>query len=50
MLPKRFGPMPPEIESSIRALSDLDRIHSILAQFMEINDWQELKQLLNGSN
>jgi hypothetical protein len=50
LLPKRLGPMPPEIEGSILALTDLDRIRSILAQFMEINDWQELKQLLNGSN
>jgi hypothetical protein len=50
LLSKRLGPMPPEIESSLRALTDLDRIHSILARFMEINDWRELEQLLNGKN
>jgi hypothetical protein len=48
LLPKRLGPMPPEIESSVRSLTDLDRIHSILARFMEINDWHELEQLLDG--
>ncbi len=50
LLPKKFGPIPSEIENSIRGLTDLDRIHSILAQFMEINDWHELEQLLNGKN
>jgi hypothetical protein len=48
LLSKRLGPMPPEIDGSIRALDDLDRIHSILTRFMEINDWRELEQLLNG--
>jgi hypothetical protein len=47
-LPKRLGPMPPEIESAIRGLTDLDRIQSILVRFMEINDWREIEQLLNG--
>jgi hypothetical protein len=40
--------MPREIAQSIRALTDLDRIHSILARFLEIKDWQELEKLLNG--
>ncbi|MFQ5630471.1 MAG: hypothetical protein ACE5I1_16995 [bacterium] len=48
LLPKRLGPVPPEIEKSIRALTDLDRIHGILARLLEIKDWQELEQLLNG--
>ncbi|MCI0690728.1 DUF4351 domain-containing protein [candidate division KSB1 bacterium] len=50
LLSKRFGPMPPEIESSIRALTDLDRIDSIMAQFLELRDWQEVKQLLQGNS
>lgn len=49
MLPKRLGPMPPDIENSIRSLVDLDRIHSIMAQLMEIRDWNEVKQLLNSA-
>ncbi len=48
MLPKRLGPMPPEIESAIRSLTDLDRIHFIMAQLMEIRGWQEVKQLLQN--
>jgi len=50
LLPQKLGPTPPEIEGSIRALTDLDRIHSILTQFMKINNWHELRQLLNGAN
>jgi hypothetical protein len=48
LLPKRLGPMPAEIESAIRGLTDLDRIQSILVRCMEINDWREIEQLLNG--
>jgi hypothetical protein len=48
MMPKKLGPMPQEIEKSIRALKDLDRIHDILARFLEIKDWRELEKLLNG--
>ncbi len=48
ILPKRLGPMPPEIESAIHGLTDLDRIHFIMAQLMEIRDWDEVKQLLHG--
>jgi len=50
LLPQKFGPMPPEIEGSIRQLTDLDRIHSILTQFMKVSDWHEIRQLLNGPN
>jgi len=49
-LTQKLGPTPPEIESSIRTLTDLDRIHYIVTQFMKINNWQELQQLLNGAN
>lgn len=48
LFPKKLGPVPPEIEKSIRELKDLDLIHEILARFLEINDWQELERLLNG--
>ena len=50
LLPQRLGPTPTEIEKNIRALNDLDRIHTILACFLEIKDWQELEQLLNGGS
>jgi hypothetical protein len=50
LLPKKLGPIPGAIESSIRELNDLGRIHSILARFMEFNDWRELEQLLSGKN
>jgi hypothetical protein len=43
---KRFGPAPAEIESSIRAIDNLDRIESVVTRFMEIRDWQEVAQLL----
>ena len=46
LLPKRLGPMPPEVETSIRSLTDLEHIHSIAARFLEIRDWQEVTQLL----
>lgn len=48
LFPKKLGPVPPKIERSIRELKDLDRIHEILARFLEINDWQELERLLYG--
>jgi hypothetical protein len=47
LLPKKLGPMPPEIEKSIRGLADVERINSILNRVLEIRDWQEIKQLIN---
>ncbi len=47
LLPKKLGPMPPEIETSIRTLKDADRIDSLLNRFLEVRDWQEVKQLIN---
>jgi len=38
--------MPKDLEASIRSLDDLTRIHEILARFLEINDWEELRRLL----
>ncbi|MGI0016255.1 MAG: DUF4351 domain-containing protein [Nitrososphaera sp.] len=49
LLPKRFGPMPPEIESLIRGLTDLDRIDAIMTSFLEIRDWSEVKELLQSA-
>jgi hypothetical protein len=48
LLPQRLGPIPPEIESSIRGLTDLARIDSIMKQFLELRDWNEVKQLLQS--
>lgn len=47
LLPKKLGPMPPEIETSIRTLKDADRIDSLLNRFLEVRNWQEVKQLIN---
>ncbi len=44
---QKLGPTPPEIEQAIRTLDDVNRINAISARFMEINDWQQLKQYLN---
>ncbi len=49
LLPQRFGPMPPEIESSIRGLTELALIDSIMKQFLELRDWNEVKQLLQSA-
>jgi len=47
LLPKKLGPMPAEIEISIRALTDVDLINSILDRVLEIRNWHEIKQLMN---
>jgi len=47
LFPRKLGPMPVEIEQAIHALNDVSRIDNILTRFMEINDWQQLKQYLN---
>ncbi len=47
LLPQKLGPIPPELYATILGLNDVDRIHAILARFMEIKDWQELKQQLH---
>jgi hypothetical protein len=48
LLPKKLGPIPPGIERTIRALTNLERIHAIVEDLLEIDDWQELERLLNG--
>ncbi len=47
LLPKKLGPMPPEVEASIRTLKDSARIDSLLNRFLEVRDWQEVKQIIN---
>jgi hypothetical protein len=47
LFPQKLGSMPAEIEQAIRALNDENRIQNIMARFMEINDWQQLKYYLN---
>ena len=46
LFPRRLGPMPEDVTASIRALDDLARIHEILARFLEIDNWNELRRLL----
>ncbi|MGH7454859.1 MAG: DUF4351 domain-containing protein [bacterium] len=47
LLPKKLGSMPPEIETSIRTLNDVERIDALLDRFWEVRDWHEIKQLIN---
>lgn len=47
LLPKKLGPMPAEIETSIRTLTDVGLINSIVDRVMDLRDWHEIKQLLN---
>jgi hypothetical protein len=47
LLPKKLGPMPPEVETSILKLNDVERINSLLNRLLEVRDWQEVKQLIN---
>ncbi len=47
LLPKKLGPMPPEIETSIRTLNDVERIDALLDRLWEVRDWHEIKQLIN---
>lgn len=47
LLPKKLGPMPLEIEASIRKLSDIERINFLLNHLWDVHDWQEIKQLMN---
>jgi len=44
---QKLGPIPAEIEAAIRALNDIERIRAILAQFMQINNWEELQKILS---
>jgi len=48
LLPKRFGPMPSDIETSARTCTEPERLHSILVRFLELRDWHEVRQLLQG--
>jgi len=44
---QKLGPIPAEIEPAIRRLNDLEQIQGILAQFMQINNWEELQKFLS---
>jgi len=44
---QKLGPMPAEIEAAIRALNDADRVQAVLAQFLQINNWEELQKILS---
>jgi hypothetical protein len=48
LLPKRFGPMPSDIETAARTCTEPERLHSILVRFLELRDWHEVRQLLQG--
>lgn len=50
LLSKRFGAIPPDVEAAIRSSNDVERIHDVLVRFLEIKDWQELRELLNENH
>jgi len=43
---QKLGPVPDEIDAAIRSSSNLDRLRSIMAHFMKINDWETLRKYL----
>jgi len=43
---QKLGPVPDEIDAAIRSVNDLERIHTIMAHFMKINDWETLRKYL----
>jgi len=43
---QKLGPVPEEIDAAIRSSSNLDRLHTIMAHFMQINDWETLRKHL----
>jgi hypothetical protein len=43
---QKLGPIPPEIDETMRGLNDLEQIRRILAHFAGINDWQTLQNYL----
>jgi len=49
LFPQKLGPIPKEIEASLRTLDDAGQIQTILAQFMQINDWEALRSLLSST-
>jgi hypothetical protein len=49
LLPKRLGPMPSRLEQSLRGMTDLERMHLVLASLLELQSWQEVETLLAGN-
>jgi len=43
---QKLGPVPEEIDAAIRSSSNLDRLRTIMAHFMKINDWETLRKYL----
>lgn len=46
LFPRKLGHMPEDVERGIRALTDVNRVHEILAHFLEIESWNEVRRLL----
>lgn len=42
----KLGPIPTDVDAAIRAIDDPERINTILAHFIKINDWDALRQYL----
>ena len=46
LLSQMLGPVPVELEASVRALIDPLQIQTLLRQLMAIHDWETLRTLL----
>jgi hypothetical protein len=38
----KFGPPPPEVESTIPSITDADRLQRLGQRLLEVNSWEEL--------
>jgi len=48
LLKQKLGPVPPEIEKSIREMDNIDQINEILSGVFEIDDWKTLNKKLSS--
>jgi hypothetical protein len=43
---QKLGPVPEEVDAAIRSVNNFDRLRTIMAHFMKINDWETLRKYL----
>ncbi|MEK7729589.1 MAG: PD-(D/E)XK nuclease family transposase [candidate division KSB1 bacterium] len=43
---QKLGPVPNDLEAGLRSVHDLERIQTLLAHFININDWETLRKHL----
>ncbi len=47
---QKFGPIPDDIATAIRTINNLEQTNAVLAHFININDWETLRQYLVTPN